>query len=137
MSQFITFPFCSVLDVDNRLIKNFLGFSLYLSNTTIKEEGILCFRDTNYTRSTLPNPVTIPCPHYGRYIIFYNNRTHPPYTEGYSNTTGSFLCEVAVYGNTQKNPFYLSFLQNTYNIVFPQFNVKFELDVFTNPYIIW
>lgn len=28
-----------------------------------------------------------------------NIRTHPPYPAEYSDTTGSFLCEVEVYGN--------------------------------------
>ena len=43
-----------------------LGFSVYISNTTDKESGVLCFRDTTYTKSTIPNPVNIACPYHGR-----------------------------------------------------------------------
>ncbi|XP_078330368.1 uncharacterized protein LOC144624439 [Crassostrea virginica] len=75
-----------------------LGFSVYISNTTNKEDGVLCFRDTNYTRATIPNPVNITCPYHGRYVIYYNNRTHPPYPEGYRPYTVIGLCEVEVYG---------------------------------------
>ncbi|XP_078330363.1 uncharacterized protein LOC144624436 [Crassostrea virginica] len=76
----------------------FLGFSVYISNTTNKEDGVLCFRDTNYTNATLPNPVNITCTYHGRYVFYYNNRTHRPYPNGYESYTGIGLCEVEVYG---------------------------------------
>lgn len=86
------------IDEENVLTEKYLGFSVYLSNTTDKEEGILCFRDNSYTRATLPNIVNISCPYYGRYVICYNNRTHSPYPAEYSKYVFTFLCEVEVYG---------------------------------------
>ena len=52
----------SYSDENNFYIRRFLGFSVYISNTINKEDGVLCFRDTNYTNATMPNPVNITCP---------------------------------------------------------------------------
>lgn len=86
-------------DGNNSLTSKFLGFSLYISNTTTKEDGILCFKDTTYTRETIPNPLNISCHLSGRYVIYYNNRTNSPLPAGYSDYAYSELCEVEVYGN--------------------------------------
>ena len=75
-----------LLDKHNVHTEYFLGFSVYISNSTNKEDGVLCFRDTNYTKATIPNPVNITCPYHGRYVIYYNNRTRRPYPEGYSGS---------------------------------------------------
>ncbi|XP_078330381.1 uncharacterized protein LOC144624450 [Crassostrea virginica] len=87
-----------VWDEDTYFTKFFLGFSVYISNTTNKEDGVMCFRDINYTRATILNPVNVTCPYHGRYVIYYNNRTHPPFSEGYNDFTFIGLCEVKVYG---------------------------------------
>nr|XP_022306974.1 multiple epidermal growth factor-like domains protein 10 isoform X1 [Crassostrea virginica] len=85
-------------DENNQYAGRFLGFSVYISNRTNKEDGVLCFRDTNYTNATIPNPVNITCPYHGRYVIYYNNRTHLPYPEGYSDYAYNDLCELEVHG---------------------------------------
>ena len=79
--------------------RTFLGFSLYISNTTDKSQGTLCFKDSNYTSSTIPPIVNITCPVHGQYVIYYNERlkgvTYPP---DYHEYAYGLLCEVEVYG---------------------------------------
>ena len=81
---------------------------------------MLCFRDTNYTKFTIPNPVNITCPYHGRYVIYYNNRTHSPYPEGFSEYAASDLCEVEVYG---KIPFVLDICNDLKIIYHHKINV--------------
>ena len=87
------------LDRNNLLAGFPLGFSVYISNTTNKNDGILCFHDTKYTRDTIPESVIIPCIHYCRYVIYYNERLPGrTYPSGYYQYARADLCEVEVYG---------------------------------------
>ena len=93
----------SILDTSgpySAYTQTFLGFSLYISNTTDKFQGTLCFKDSNYTWSTIPPVVNITCPVHGQYVIYYNERlagvSYPP--DYYSFGAENLLCEVDVYG---------------------------------------
>ena len=71
--------------LENSIFANlFLGLSLYVSNTTNKDDGILYFHDTEYTADTIPSSLTLNKSLLGRYVTYYN--------------TYIDLCEVQVHG---------------------------------------
>ena len=95
MSSFYSFK----LGSSNGFTMRFLGFSLYVSNTTKKSEGSLCFKDTNFTLSTIPAVFNTTCPVHGQYVIYYNERLQGvTYPHGYSQYAFNELCEVEVFG---------------------------------------
>ncbi|XP_052694204.1 uncharacterized protein LOC128172448 [Crassostrea angulata] len=83
-----------------RLLSGYiLGFSVYVSNTTDKSQGTLCFKDNNFTINTIPSVFTTNCSVHGQYVIYYNERLPGVvYPDGYASSVDSGLCEVEVYG---------------------------------------
>ncbi|XP_062620192.1 receptor-type tyrosine-protein phosphatase T-like [Saccostrea cucullata] len=83
----------------NGFTARFLGFYVYISNTKNKDDGHLCFHDTNNNKSTIPDVVNITCPVHGQYVIYYNIRPQvSKYTSDFSPHAFNELCEVEVYG---------------------------------------
>lgn len=72
------------------------GFSIHVSNTTSKDQGHLCFYDQSSGHPSVDQRIN--CSIYGRYVIYYNERSrynNPSYMSKYAYNE---LCEVEVYG---------------------------------------
>lgn len=95
--KFKTFHFLA--DSSNGYTSRFLGFSIYVSNTTSKIDGVLCYKDNIFTTETIPAVFNITCAEYGQYVIYYNERLPGlVYPHGYSKYAFADICELEVYG---------------------------------------
>lgn len=110
----------------NSFATEFLGFAIYVSNTTEKDDGILCFKDTNSTVNDISPVFNITCPVHGQYVIYYNERKGPKDTSrSMSEYAFNDLCEVEVYGN------FLSFV----NVFFLfSFLISISIQMFNSEY---
>ncbi|XP_062612078.1 multiple epidermal growth factor-like domains protein 10 [Saccostrea cucullata] len=91
-------------DASNDYTSRFMGFFVYISKTTNRLDGHLCFHDKNYNRSTIPAVVNITCPVYGQYVIYFNERpqSSSKYASQFSQYAFNELCEVEVFGCREK-----------------------------------
>ena len=85
---------------ENGFAPRFIGFSVYVSNTTDKAEGVLCFKDDHYTLNTIPAIFNTTCFVHGQYVIYFNEYKNGSRFNNFSKTRYAFneLCELEVYG---------------------------------------
>lgn len=62
---------CIYSIAEDRQEGRFAGFSLYVSNSDVKQGSTLCYKDGPQLP---PLNFTIACAKFGRYVIFYNDR---------------------------------------------------------------
>lgn len=88
-----------IYEVPTVYARRMAGFYLYVSNTTSKENGHLCFHENQTKHEMILENISINCSVSGRYVIYYNERRrNVKYHDFYSMYAYNELCEVEVYG---------------------------------------
>lgn len=91
------------LSVPTSLTERMAGFFLYVSNTTSKDDGHLCFHEIQTVNRTPSEDQRIHCSVHGRYVIYYNERRENfTYPEYYPKFAYYEICELEVYGEFSK-----------------------------------
>lgn len=93
----LTLNFFFSLKAQLELGSRFRNFSLYLSNTIRKEDGLVCFHESNEVGFNNLE-LTTRCEGIGRFVIYYNNRETKSFGDGLSREAYIELCEVQVIG---------------------------------------
>ena len=101
---YITLAICSFTCPNSSFPSMFLGFSIYVSNTTDKLKGTLCYKDTEFNTSTIPSVVNTTCLVHGQYVISYND-SQQLYTLDIRNTRGMRFVNLK-YLTSSKNIFF-------------------------------
>ena len=103
-SLHIFIRFWLFLDSNNGFAPRFIGFSVYVSNTTEKSEGVLCFKDNNYTLNSIPDVLSTTCFVHGQYVIYFNQYKTGERFNNFQKTWHAFneLCELEVFGKKNR-----------------------------------
>lgn len=96
VGMFCVIYFCCIPLDPGPFVDRMAGFYLYVSNSTSKDQGHLCYKDqSGGTPSVNQN---ISCSIYGRYVIYYHERSRYNTSRYMSQYAQNELCEVEVYG---------------------------------------